>query len=82
MSEIKLKPCPFCGGKGSLQHTNYSNGYRCAIQDSFFIICVNCHATSGKIMLIDAMYKKEYKAEFEKAELEAARLWNWRVNDV
>ena len=38
-SEIKLKPCPFCGGNGA-------NIKKLFVGDVYYVACVVCHATS------------------------------------
>lgn len=47
MSEIKLLPCPFCGGEGSIscdpEATKDSNGRLWA----FTVVCNSCCATGG-----------------------------------
>ena len=38
MSEIKLKPCPFCGGEALIKQDQYSRSY---------VVCPNCDTRSA-----------------------------------
>lgn len=48
--ELKLLPCPFCGGKAEMEHMHEDNGcpevyYR---EWNYYIVkCRNCGASSG-----------------------------------
>lgn len=55
MPEIKLKPCPFCGGEAA---TVFYTGY-------IYVSCENCGATSEMVKI-----SEEYSAT-EKAAAEA-----------
>lgn len=61
--ELKLKPCPFCGGKGRVR--KFENGYR--------IVCAECGASSHY-----AYIKPWHDSKFV-AQRQAAKAWNNRV---
>ena len=42
MSEIKLKPCPFCGGEAVFAVESYKSSHR-DIGFNFTILCSGCH---------------------------------------
>lgn len=70
MEEVKeeLKPCPFCGGKASL---NYE---RIPGEDKGFwaqVICNSCYGRSGGT----------WAGSYSAAERKEAKAWNRRVND-
>ena len=47
MSEIKLKPCPFCGGKAEFTtKTNSSSQHDVGFR--FVVICTKCHVCAPK----------------------------------
>lgn len=68
MSEITLKPCPFCGGKASFGNRTYSNDPG---KIYYFVHCMNwlCHAHVDGI---------ENGYDSQEA---AARAWNCRAVD-
>ena len=63
----KLKPCPFCGRKAELGHTEKDSEYG----ETAFVYCTNCGA-NGKMIEISPKYGADGKA------IEA---WNRRVNE-
>lgn len=69
MSEIKLKPCPFCGGeaklKDSLEYFACDNSW----ERWFFVTCRNCYAESRKCIECEPL------GYAEKCVIEA---WNRR----
>lgn len=67
MTEIKLKPCPFCGGKGELRRESLIFSW---VQHSF-VRCEKCFARGEEITT-----STEYSAD-EKA-IEA---WNRRTEN-
>ena len=63
MSEIELKPCPFCGGKAVL-HVNSG-------------VCVICTKCESKTMtLADGQYGGRYSGDAVKSVIEK---WNRRT---
>lgn len=70
MSEIKLLPCPFCGGEAEFYRTPVkTNGGWC---DSVVVRCMSCEARTNRI-LYDAQ-KHQNDSEYD----EAATAWNTR----
>ncbi len=68
MSNIKLKPCPFCGWHWTITATSKrEQGWLGRV------ICDNCGAVKPAVL----QYKKTQKA----AERAAAIEWNRRAND-
>lgn len=72
MTEIKLKPCPFCGGEafaGTIEHPEDSRpngGYRfhgC-------ILCIRCQASAGPT---------GFDLTYEEATNKAIAAWNRRA---
>lgn len=77
MTEIKLKPCPFCGSDklkvDSKRTFNYSTR-RCSVS----VRCMKCHAR-GSTVGIDMPTDKYNEREIcESAAIEA---WNRRTNN-
>ena len=54
MSEIKLKPCPFCGGKAII--ARYIDAYS-------LVVCENCGAESGMVEISEKYCSDEKAAE-------------------
>ena len=50
MSEIKLKPCPFCGGKPYLE-TNHRAFINAKTTKVAYVWCRNCNARTERIPL-------------------------------
>ena len=78
MTEIKLKPCPFCGRDklkvDSKRTFNYSTR-RCSVS----VCCMKCHAR-GSTVGIDMPTDKYNEREIcESAAIEA---WNRRANNA
>ena len=67
MAEIKLKPCPFCGGKVELE----------LVDDEFYMVCCeNCSsATSFGKTYKDGTARDATRAETVKA-------WNKRTTEI
>lgn len=64
MSEIKLLPCPFCGGEAHIEvHKFYEEKTKDFTMKTYGVICDNCH-TSGR--------------QFYESEEEAIEAWNTR----
>ena len=64
MSEIKLKPCPFCGGEATVFVSD---------EGGVFVICIDCQTRTKK--LADTLqYSKPTNAVKEVIEA-----WNRRV---
>ena len=51
MSEIKLKPCPFCGGEAKMKITKYGGSY---------VMCNKCYCrtTDGGYGVVQAMWNR------------------------
>lgn len=62
MSEIKLKPCPFCGGEARLQRKNKKHGY--------YVICKKCGCRTP--------YFQYQFDSLEKLRETAIETWNTR----
>lgn len=62
MSEIKLKPCPFCGGEARLQRKNKKHGY--------YVICKKCGCRTP--------YFQYQFDSLEKLRETAIEAWNTR----
>ena len=69
----KLKPCPFCGGKGEMCKSTECAGHG-DCYDVFYIQCRCCKAATQKISDRDA-------DGIEAQKLVARLLWNRRVED-
>ena len=63
---IKLKLCPFCGGKASL-----------FVEDGVRVICNNCYASSK--ILVDSLGAKGVVGNAVQSVVDA---WNRRMNDA
>ena len=61
---IAIRPCPFCGGSGSLHESD--DGW------SGFIVCDDCNATGPTF--------SDFKASNEVSKVKSARFWNCRYN--
>lgn len=71
MSEVKLLPCPFCGGEAEfVRDTERKDIF--GSSDYVYVRCKKCHAQTTKIY---------YSAEFHKLDEEyalAEKAWNTR----
>ena len=71
MSEIKLLPCPFCGGEAEfVRDTERKDIFQSS--DYVYVRCKECHAQTSKIY---------YSAEFHKLDEEyvlVEKAWNTR----
>lgn len=74
MNEIKLKPCPFCGGKPYLE-TNHRAFINARTTKVAFVRCRNCNARTERIPL-EKYGKTSHSFE---AELDAIAAWNKRI---
>lgn len=71
MSEIRLLPCPFCGGEAEFHRTPIkTNGGWC---DSVVVCCKECEARTNRIL-----YDKK-KHDIDGEYDEAAKAWNTRI---
>ncbi len=71
MSEIKLKPCPFCGNGAILARDNYGK---------YLIECETCSLLFGVSVEDGTELVDGWRAMINTAE-EATEAWNRRVND-
>lgn len=46
MANVKLLPCPFCGGEATISQTGYGTAGGGAVQLDFRIECTRCGATA------------------------------------
>lgn len=70
MSEIKLLPCPFCGGEAEFHRTPIkSNGGWC---DSVVVRCKECEARTNRVLYNAKIHKND--SEYD----EVAITWNTR----
>ena len=74
MSEIKLKPCPFCGGKPYIE-TNHRAFINAKTTKVAFVRCKGCNARTERIPL-EKYGKTSHSLE---AELDAIEAWNKRT---
>ena len=74
MSEIKLKSCPFCGGKPYLE-TNHRAFINAKTTKVAYVRCKSCNARTERIPL-EKYGKTSHSFE---AELDAIEAWNKRA---
>ena len=74
MSEIKLKSCPFCGGKPYLE-TNHRAFINAKTTKVAFVRCKSCNARTERIPL-EKYGKTSHSLE---AKLDAIAAWNKRA---
>lgn len=67
MADIKLKPCPFCGGEARLRHENFG------VDKYSYCQCVNsaCEAKTRNVM-ISTLFSSDEKA---------VEIWNRRADN-
>lgn len=68
MNEIKLKPCPFCGGEAKLQTSMSISLQRISIA---YVMCEECKAAT------DAVFEYEFESD-DAFIYEAIKRWNRR----
>ena len=68
MSEIKLRPCPFCGGSNLKLYTKEDDGGY-----NGFVRCMSCDALLGEF--VHYVLKEECEAGI-------VELWNKRTGDI
>lgn len=70
MAELKILPCPFCGGKAEMY-----NGVECSGHGAFYeysvVMCSKCNASGKRIYDVDVKDKKTHAME----------AWNRRVDN-
>ena len=77
---MELKPCPFCGGKATMDQTSYGtkDGSACL---GFKICCVKCHATApradGHVLVKLGMNGEVFTWQDDRQE--ACKAWNRRA---
>ena len=74
MGNVKLKPCPFCGGKAYLE-TNHRAFIKAQTTKVAYVRCLNCNARTQRIEL--AKYGKT--SHSIEANNEAVQAWNRRI---
>lgn len=74
MGNVKLKPCPFCGGKAYLE-TNHRAFIKAQTTKVAYVRCLNCNARTQRIEL--AKYGKT--SHSIEADNEAVQAWNRRT---
>ncbi len=72
MSDIKLKPCPFCGGKAISVKNIEPRLYRPVRNHPYAVICWECDLFFG--------YDEDYGGRFD-TENDAIEAWNRRAKD-
>lgn len=80
MPEIKLKPCPFCGGKAEIDDYSETTPFSEEIT-YFFVRCskCGCRAFTSDTMC-NLYYEKDYKEIVNKIKQELAKKWNRRTD--
>ena len=73
MSEIKLKPCPFCGGTGQFR-THYHGLFQI-----MKVECMVCEAVSPRGLISQDDFRDD--AARDDAQSTAAWRWNRRAGD-
>lgn len=79
----ELKPCPFCGGKASIQQTAYGTTDNASCRLSFAIRCTKCDATAPNAsgyVAINLMSDGSLNLWNDDRE-KAVKAWNRRVSD-
>jgi Lar family restriction alleviation protein len=76
-NEIKLKPCPFCGGNAELHENVVYADY--AQQGHFYVSCNNCGARTAEIILRPYFYGDNPMIEGHRKKV--CDLWNRRCCD-
>lgn len=74
--KLKLKPCPFCGGKAYLED-NHRAFIKSETTKVAFVRCTVCNARSGRVELSD-YGKTSHSGEANKKVIEA---WNRRATE-
>lgn len=79
ISDIDIKPCPFCGSVARLVKISEGTTYRNHIHDSFSVSCSGCD------MVIPAFYSDIYQDDKgnlvikSNGAIEAIKMWNRRA---
>ncbi len=79
MNEIKLKPCPFCGGKAKIDDYTESLMFLQEIT-YFFIRCSECCCEFSS-NIKNLHYQSNYKEITNKMKQELAEKWNRRAEN-
>lgn len=72
MSEIKLKPCPFCGGEAKMKH-GYPGQQRKGMRQAV-VQCKKCSCRT-------VTYRQLAYQSWKEVDEQAAEVWNRRVVD-
>lgn len=82
MSEIKLKPCPFCGGCACARHNHTCLDIQMFDdRDEYWCECLNCGARSKTLAVINARYRKTCHSELQQIRHKAIEEWNRREGE-
>ena len=73
MSQIRLKSCPFCGGKAELKNKRECYGHGENIEEHF-VSCIICGASGARI--------SEYRFSPKVAISKAIKFWNTRHQET
>ena len=71
---VEIKPCPFCGGKGSVSSLDWESGFKAFVDVS----CQTCGASTGRITF-STYYNCEGGLERKMYEQQAINKWNRRA---
>ena len=86
MTELKLRNCPFCGGRAKVSYRQYrfikqyDDGTK-RIKYAFYGICNRCKATGGTITGEIHCGLGQSRDDFRFYEELAAEAWNRRVSN-
>lgn len=81
MSEIKLKPCPFCGGEAKFKTISNACGHQ-FVTIEFEISCEKCGVSFPKRYRIEIQLNECGSITMNDYRMEAAEAWNRRADDL
>lgn len=87
MKMDKIKPCPFCGGKGKITlrqlrtYGQYTTGQR-KIKYAQQVICQRCHARGSLFSAVVSFPSLEHQYAFAWLEEKAIEAWNTREKEI
>ena len=78
--QVKLKPCPFCGGKAKINKCTMELPFS-EERNAFSVFCTECGCSPFEFDEINLYYNYDWKEREDKLKNQAIEAWNRRVNN-
>lgn len=75
---VKLKPCPFCGGKAKIHECRQELPFSEEL-NIFFVCCSECGCQPFHFSEVGLYYKKDYEERKKQLKKQAIEAWERRA---